>query len=598
MSALVLQWRQPSPTVVTVWRGVDAPMLAAVARTPEKPVAAVVGPPGAPGAAGATGVAGAAGPTGPVGATGLQGTQGPQGPQGPAGTGAGAAATLIEVDLGVQARRSGTFVIGGLSALTVGSRVRFEQAVGPYTGKGTLADEYEMDAVSASGIVTAATDITTQWMSAGAVRGSFKFLYDVAAAPVVVAIDNAKITGTGDSISVGGTGGGGLGGIDRMTLPGSVIITNLGVSATTLATQLDNAAAGNVSATYAADRPCVAVIQGGTNDIGQFATATPGVAGAVLYHEYAAPMIQLLKAQGFRVLIATLLPRSDTLMTGAKQTERTAYNALVIANSGGADAVLNLAADATMGNPTNLAYWNPDALHPNPAGQAYLAGPYQAAIDPLIRGTLPRAVTAVEALCLSGAPPYVAGKFGSALNCNGSAYGFVLLSVWPVVPPPTFTVECFMKTTDASASLRVLMGQAAGGGGALPWSWHMGISPTGRATASTFDSAAGNIVTTVTVNDGLWHHMRMIVTPSGGALYVDGTLAGTSSVAITTPVRAFSFMRLDNSGFNVTGQIDNIALFSGDKSALPVPAGPHAYPAGTAGLMGYFPCDRHAVGWK
>ena len=36
-----------------------------------------------------------------------------------------------------------------------------------------------MDAVSASGVVTLANEITAYWSSAGAVRGNFKFLYDV-----------------------------------------------------------------------------------------------------------------------------------------------------------------------------------------------------------------------------------------------------------------------------------------------------------------------------------------------------------------------------------------------------------------------------------
>ena len=227
MTALVLRWRQVDPPVLTQWRGVNAAMLASVARDPELPIAGVIGPPGVagpagatgatgpagpqglPGAAGqqgpagaagatgpagsqgvagpqgatgATGAAGAAGPQGPIGLTGATGPQGPQGLQGPAGS--GSAINLIEVDLGPTAARSGKFVIGGLAGLTAGSRVRIEQAVGPYTGKGTLTDEYEMDAISASGTVTAATEITAYWNSAGAVRGNVKFLYDVAVASV------------------------------------------------------------------------------------------------------------------------------------------------------------------------------------------------------------------------------------------------------------------------------------------------------------------------------------------------------------------------------------------------------------------------------
>ena len=88
----------------------------------------------------------------------------------------------MEVDLGSTPARSGKFLLSGQSGLSTGRNVRFDQALGPYTGKGTLADEYEMDAVVASGTATSATEIAAVWTSAGLVRGNVKFLYDVASA--------------------------------------------------------------------------------------------------------------------------------------------------------------------------------------------------------------------------------------------------------------------------------------------------------------------------------------------------------------------------------------------------------------------------------
>jgi Collagen triple helix repeat (20 copies) len=224
MTALVLRWRQPDPPIVTRWRGVDAAMLASVARDDQTPVAAVIGPPGAPGATGAAGAAGAAGPQGPAGATGpagaagatglvgitgptgapgAAGAQGSQGPQGVSGTtgpvgatgpagvagptgatgatggpGLPATLTVVEVDLG-SARRSGRFVIGGLAGLTAGRAVAVSQATGPYTGKGTLADEAEMDAIDVAASVTSATQITAFWKSRTRVRGNHRFSYQI-----------------------------------------------------------------------------------------------------------------------------------------------------------------------------------------------------------------------------------------------------------------------------------------------------------------------------------------------------------------------------------------------------------------------------------
>lgn len=210
MTALVLRWRQPDPPVVTQWRGVDAAMLASVARDPLIAIAAVIGPPGLAGPAGvagpagpvgatgpegATGPAGPAGVQGPIGPTGAQGPQGSVGPAGPAGatgpmgaTGpqgpAGpsdpaASLTIAEVDLGPVGRRSGKFVIGSLTGLTVGRAVAIWQALGPYTGKGTLADEAEMDAVEVAASCTSATQITAFWRSRTRVRGNHRFSYQI-----------------------------------------------------------------------------------------------------------------------------------------------------------------------------------------------------------------------------------------------------------------------------------------------------------------------------------------------------------------------------------------------------------------------------------
>jgi len=91
------------------------------------------------------------------------------------------ALTTVEKDLGSVPRTSGKFTITGLSGLTTNKPVTITQAVGPYTGKGTRADEAEMDGLSVSAVVTSATEITAYWNSARRVKGNFKFNYFVGA---------------------------------------------------------------------------------------------------------------------------------------------------------------------------------------------------------------------------------------------------------------------------------------------------------------------------------------------------------------------------------------------------------------------------------
>lgn len=85
--------------------------------------------------------------------------------------------TQCEQDLGGPVT-SGQFDIAGLSGLTVGRPVYVQQAIGPYTGKGTLDDDIEMDIIIAAGLVISSTTIRVHWQSmCGPVLGNFKFNY-------------------------------------------------------------------------------------------------------------------------------------------------------------------------------------------------------------------------------------------------------------------------------------------------------------------------------------------------------------------------------------------------------------------------------------
>lgn len=83
----------------------------------------------------------------------------------------------VEVTLCTVPQYSGHFDITGLVGATVGKNVMIQQSAGPYTGKGTLADEAEMDQVQVTASVTSPTTIRAYWIATGAVIGNFKFTY-------------------------------------------------------------------------------------------------------------------------------------------------------------------------------------------------------------------------------------------------------------------------------------------------------------------------------------------------------------------------------------------------------------------------------------
>ena len=86
--------------------------------------------------------------------------------------------TEVEKNLGATPRRAGKFQITG-AGLTAGKPVLVQQAHGPYTGKGTRADEAEMDQVNATGKVLNGTTIDVYWNARTKVRGNMKFNYVV-----------------------------------------------------------------------------------------------------------------------------------------------------------------------------------------------------------------------------------------------------------------------------------------------------------------------------------------------------------------------------------------------------------------------------------
>ena len=130
----------------------------------------------------------------------------------------------------------------------------------------------------------------------------------------------------------------------------------------------------------------LALVDAGINDLGA------GAGGADLYAGRTRPYLAALRAMGFRVGLATLLPQTSGNYPTDNATierERLAYNAAVRADAGGADFLVDRAADPVMGRyPDSCA----DAtlysasvggagLHPTTLGYAHLAPVYAAAIN-------------------------------------------------------------------------------------------------------------------------------------------------------------------------------------------------------------------------
>lgn len=97
------------------------------------------------------------------------------------GGGGSSVFSVVEANLGTKPVPNGTFDITGLTGLVTSKPVFVMQASGPYTGKGTLSDEIEMDHIVATGYVLNSTTIRVNWGCATRVAGNVKFNYLVSA---------------------------------------------------------------------------------------------------------------------------------------------------------------------------------------------------------------------------------------------------------------------------------------------------------------------------------------------------------------------------------------------------------------------------------
>ena len=95
---------------------------------------------------------------------------------GSGGGGGGPVTGTVEVDLGATPAKGGTFTIAG-TGFVPGNPVQIFQAAGPYTGKGTMLDEAEMDYVGFTGSILSSTSIRVFWSSTTFVKGNVRLTY-------------------------------------------------------------------------------------------------------------------------------------------------------------------------------------------------------------------------------------------------------------------------------------------------------------------------------------------------------------------------------------------------------------------------------------
>lgn len=147
-------------------------------------------------------------------------------------------------------------------------------------------------------------------------------------------------------------------------------IANVAVFGETLATMLANAPT-DVDPLHAPNGNNIVIIWGGTNDITLGATPAATYANLTSY-------IEARHAIGWKVIAVTMLSRFQ------QEAGKNAYNALILANSAGADGIADFTATplGIDGGWANPVYFQADGVHPTSFGVSSVIVPVmQAAVD-------------------------------------------------------------------------------------------------------------------------------------------------------------------------------------------------------------------------
>jgi lysophospholipase L1-like esterase len=185
-------------------------------------------------------------------------------------------------------------------------------------------------------------------------------------------------------------------------------------------------------------------------------------------------------------------------------------------------------------------------------------------------------------------PTYNAsGKFGSSLN---GGYG-TLPNILPT--NGTFTVEAWVKRS-ATGTIQVACGASD--------TFWIGASATNVAVArygNAFNEVA--LTSSINISDGLWHHLELDLSLAGGKLFVDGALAASSAILMSsaTPSYASSIAVRAFGGnatqFSWTGEIDEVAIWSTANHSIAFAAPASAISNSATGLLALYHLDSNGT---
>jgi hypothetical protein len=162
---------------------------------------------------------------------------------------------------------------------------------------------------------------------------------------------------------------------------------------------------------------------------------------------------------------------------------------------------------------------------------------------------------------LTGGPAWVDGKFGGALEFDGSSKVDCgdddSLSI-----TKTITVQAWVEFEGSPSSAIIISKYGVSGSGL---SYMLVINGDGGAPGNASFYLGGWKHFKTQINDNDWHHLAATVSSGGIDLYVDGELdshyGGVSSISVSTSTVTIGAPNSNNWGASFRGVIDDAAIF-------------------------------------
>jgi hypothetical protein len=163
---------------------------------------------------------------------------------------------------------------------------------------------------------------------------------------------------------------------------------------------------------------------------------------------------------------------------------------------------------------------------------------------------------------LMGGPAWADGKFGSALEFDGSSKYVDCGDDESLSITKTITVQAWVEFGGSPSSAIIISKYGASGSGL---SYMLVINGDGGAPGNASFYLGGWKHFKTQINDNDWHHLAATVSSGGIDLYVDGELdshyGGVSSISVSTSTVTIGAPNSNHWGAPFGGVIDDAAIF-------------------------------------